>query len=185
MGMFEDSLAAKRVPGLKTAFLVEASGKCYHQGGDQGSIAQTADLLRQIFDIVGQPDLDTVMVATDSQVFYAQIKPTAVAGAVVGHDGKNAEIQSWLDLVFKGPAAAETASGKELLAKMKKVVTEYLKDFADMALMVQLKQAGVNEANPTKESLEKLVGGLEKASTMIVGPSVTKEMNVKLRELLK
>ncbi len=186
MGALESSLAGRKLAGLKAAFLVEASGACHHQGGDKSAIAQSVDLLKQIHDIVGLPDMDAVMVATDSHLFYAQIKPAAVGGAVTGAEGRIEEIQSWLDALLGGAAAGGGGDGgKEALARMKKVVTEYLKDFADMALMVQIKQAGVNEADPSLESLEKLVAGLEKASTMIVGPSATKEMSAKLRDLLK
>ncbi|GEM_PF-1748382 len=186
MGAFESSLSGRKIAGLKSAFMVEAGGTCHHQGGDKNAIVQSADLLRQIHDIVGLADMDAVMVATDSQVFYAQIKPAAVAGAVTGQEGRIDEIQAWLDSALGAPAAGGgAAGGKETLARMKKVVTEYLKDFADMALMVQIKQAGVNEADPSRDSLEKMVAGLEKASAMIVGPSVTKEMTGKLRDLLK
>jgi len=187
MGALDSSLAGRKIAGMKSAFMVEAAGACHHQGGDKNAIVQSADLLRQIHDIVGLPDLDAVMVATDAQIFYAQVKPGAVAGAVTGQEGRIEEIQAWLDAAFGVPAAGAGGGGisKETLAKMKKVATEYLKDFADMALMVQIKQAGVNEADPSRGSLEKLVAGLEKASTMIVGPTVTKEMAGKLRELLK
>jgi hypothetical protein len=186
MGTLESSLAGRKLTGLKTAFLVEASGACQHQGGDKNAIVQSADLIRQIHDIVGLPDMDGVMLATDSHIFYAQIKPGAVAGAITGNEGRLDEIQAWLDTALGATtASAGVAGGKEILARMKKVATEYLKDFADMALMVQIKQAGVNEADPSRESLEKLVAGLEKASAMIVGPSVTKEMTGKLRDLLK
>lgn len=186
MGALESSLAGRKLAGLKVAFIVEASGACHQQGGDKNAIVQSVDLLKQIHDIVGLPDMDAVMVATDSQIFYAQVKPAAAGGAVTGAEGRIDEIQSWLDAALGGQAAGGGgASGKEALAKMKKVATEYLKDFADMALMVQIKQAGVNEADPSRESLEKLVAGLEKASAMIVGPSVTKEMTGKLRDLLK
>lgn len=186
MGTLDSSLSGRKIAGLKAAFLVEASGACHHQGGDKNAIAQSADLLKQIHDIVGLADMDAVMVATDAQLFYAQVKPVAVGGAVTGAEGRIEEIQSWLDAALGAPAAGGGgAAGKDTLVKMKKVVTEHLKDFADMALMVQIKQAGVDEANPTRDSLEKLAAGLEKASAMIVGPSVSKEMAGKLRDLLK
>lgn len=185
MGTLENGLSGRKIAGLKAAFIVEASGACQHQGGDKNAIVQSADLLRQIHDIVGLVDMDTVMVATDNQLFYAQVKPAAVGGAITGAEGRIEEIQSWLDSALGAPAAGGGAAGKETLARMKKVVTEYLKDFADMALMVQIKQAGVNEADPSRESLEKLAAGMEKASAMIVGPSVSKEMAGKLRDLLK
>ncbi len=186
MGALEQSLAGRRLGGLKAAFLVEASGACQYQGGEANALIQTANLLKQIYDIVGLPEMDSVGVASDSQIFYAQVKPGGVAGAIIGLEGKTDEIRSWLDALWKAsPAAAEGTGGRERLAKIKKIATEYLKDFADMALMVQIKQAGVNEADPSYDSLEKLVAGLEKASAMIVGPSATKEMTGKLRDLLK
>lgn len=186
MGTLEISLSRRKLAGLKTAFVIEASGACQHQGGDKNAIVQSAELLRQIHDIVGLPDMDAVMVATDSQIFYAQVKPASVAGAVAGTECRLDELEAWLSaLLGAAPAGAAGTGGKEILARMKKVATEYLKDFADMALMVQIKQAGVNEADPSLESLQKLVAGLEKASLMIVGPSATKEMAGKLRDLLK
>lgn len=186
MGALESGLSGRKISGLKSAFMVDPSGTCQHQGGDKGAFVQSAELIKQIHDIVGLPDMDAVMIAADSQVFYAQVKAGTVAGAVTGQDGRIEEIQAWLDAALGAPAAGGGgAVGKDTLAKMKKVATEYLKDFADMALMVQIKQAGVDEAQPARESLEKLVAGLEKASAMIVGPSATKEMAGKLRDLLK
>jgi len=185
MGLIEESLSGRRIAGLRTAFVVEAGGGCQHQGGDQSAIVQSVDLVRQIYEIVGLPEMDVVMVVSDSQLFYAQIKPTAVAGVVAGREAGIDDIQSWLDNLLGRPRSVAAGGNRDALARIKKLTVEYLKDFADMALMVQIKQAGVNEADPSRESLEKLVAGLEKASLMIIGPSQAKELTGKLKELLK
>lgn len=185
MGRIEESLSGRKIAGLRSAFIVEAVGGCQLQGGDQSAIVQSVDLIRQIYDIVGLPEMDVVAVASDSQLFYAQIKPAAVAGVVAAREALPSEIHLFLDSLLGQPRAGTAAGGRETLARIKKLTTEYLKDFADMALMVQIKQAGVNEADPSRESLEKLVNGLEKASVMIIGPSLAKEMTGKLRDLLK
>lgn len=184
MGAIDSALAAKKVPGLKSAFVIDNAGKCQQQGGSEDAFAQSAELIKQIYDIVSLPEIDRVCLVSDDAVFCTQVGSAGMAGAVLAATGDSAEAQRLLESLLKSSTPAG-AMGQDAMASIKKLAAEYLKDFAEMALMVQMKQSGVSPVNPDPEALAKLVTGLEKAAVMIVGPSVAQEMGVKMRGAIK
>jgi len=72
---FTETLAAKKVPGQKGAFLIDGGGTCQSQNCDQSAAAQSAELARQIADIVGVPGLDTIWMASDSGIIGIRSRP--------------------------------------------------------------------------------------------------------------
>lgn len=184
---FEDAIKESRIAGLKVAFFSSGSGVCCSQDALKNDAGQSIQLLQQIYEIVGQPGLNNVIISTDKDIFWGRLTGAGVAGAVVPGSSDLVAISRLLDALSATsgtPAAAGTAVSAGLINQMRKVAAEYLNDFAETALMVQLKQAGVDEKNPTADQLKKLAAGLEKAALMIVGPSQAKEMGEKMKKLL-
>jgi hypothetical protein len=182
---FEDTIKESRIAGLKVAFFSDQSGVRCSPDGLKNDAVQSTQLMQQIYDIVGQPGLNNVIISTDRDIFWGRLTGSGVAGAVVPGSADLPAVSRLLDSLAgpSGPAAGPAVPAG-LIGQMRKVAAEYLNDFAETALMVQLKQAGVNEQNPTTDQLQKLASGLEKAALMIVGPSQAKEMGEKLKKLL-
>ncbi|MCU0605830.1 MAG: hypothetical protein MUF78_00045 [Candidatus Edwardsbacteria bacterium] len=180
---FAETLAARKVRGQKGAFLSAAGGECQAQGCDQSAATQSAELARQIYDIVGLSGLDTVWLATDAGAAAIRLAGQGAAGVLLGPDGDTAGARGLLDALLSAPAAAP-AGGGDAVNQLRKVATEYLTDFAETALMIQIKQSGLDEKHPTPEALAKLAGGLEKAALMIIGPTRSKEMGEKLKKAI-
>jgi hypothetical protein len=181
---FTETLAAKKVPGQKGAFLIDAGGTCQAQNCDQSAAAQSAELARQIADIVGVPNLDTIWMATDAGVIGLRVTARGSAGSWLAPDGDVAAAKQLLDALITAPAAAPSAASADAVNQIRKIATEYLTDFAETALMIQIKQAGLDEKSPKPDQLAKLTGGLEKAALMIIGPSRAKEMGEKLKKAI-
>ncbi len=177
-----DAIAAGRVAGLKGAFLVPAGGDIQAQGCDQSAATPSAELARQIQDIVGLPTLDTVWLAAEGGIAGLRLAAGATAGVLLGPDGAAGPARKLLDALLAAPAAG--TGGGDAINQIRKVATEYLTDFAETALMIQIKQSGLDEKNPSPESLAKLAGGLEKAALMIIGPSRAKEMGERLKKAI-
>lgn len=182
---FEDIVKESRISGLKVAFYCDQAGVCSHQGGVKNDIAQSTQLMQQIYDIVGQPGLNNLILSSEKDIFWGRLSTEGVSGVVVPGNSDPSAVSRLLDnLSVPAGKAAGPGAFPGLIAEMRKIAAEYLNDFAETALMVQLKQAAVNEKSPTTEQLQKLAAGLEKAALMIVGPSQAKEMGEKLKKLL-
>lgn len=182
---FEDSVQESKIAGLKLAFFLDKNGACSSQGGVKNDIVQSTQLLQQIYEIVGLPGLNNIILSSEKDIFWGRLTAAGVSGAVVPCVSDLSAVSRLLDnLSATAGAAAGSAVPSGLIAQMRKIAAEYLNDFAETALMVQLKQAAVNEQNPSAEQLQKLAAGLEKAALMIVGPSQAKEMGEKLKKLL-
>ena len=185
MGLSE-TIAAKKVPGLKGAFLIDAAGACQAHNCDQSAATQSAELARQIADIVGVTGLDTIWLSSDAGLIGLRVTPGGAAGAWLSPDGDVAAAKALIDALVKAPAsaAAPAAAGADVIGQIRRIATEYLTDFAETALMIQIKQAALDEKNPKPDQLAKLTGGLEKAALMIIGPSRAKEMGEKLKKAI-
>jgi len=181
---FADIISAKKVTGQKGAFLTDAAGGCQAQGCEQSAASQSAELARQIYDIVGVTGLDTVWLSTDAGVAGLKISAQGTAGVLLGPDGDAAAAKGLLDALLTAPSAARTGISADAVNQIRKIATEYLTDFAETALMIQIKQSGLDEKNPQPEAMAKLSGGLEKAAMMIIGPSRAKEMGEKLKKAI-
>jgi hypothetical protein len=181
---FTDAIAAAKPAGFKLGFLVDENGVCQHENGDKTSIVQSAELVKQIHQVVSIPSLINIVIATDANIFWAKIANNKAAGAVTGPNGDNVSIEKFFSSILAGTAGKPAGLSPDIMPKIQKIAAEYLSDFAETALLVQLKQAGVNEASPTAEQLQKLFSGLEKAAMMIVGPSQAKEMGEKLKKII-
>ena len=72
---FAETLTAKKVPGHKGAFQIDAAGAASAQNCDQSAATQSAELARQIADIVGVPGLDTIWMASDSGIIGIRSRP--------------------------------------------------------------------------------------------------------------
>jgi len=99
-------------------------------------------------------------------------------------DGDTAAAKALIDALIQAPADVRTAASADAVGQIRKIATEYLTDFAETALMIQIKQAGLDEKSPKPDQLAKLTGGLEKAALMIIGPSRAKEMGEKLKKAI-
>jgi hypothetical protein len=181
---FAETLAARKVPGQKGAFLIDAAGAVSAQNCDQSAAAQSTELAKQIADIVGLPGLDTVWISSDSGTIGIRMTSRGTAGSWLGPDGDVAAAKALLDALVQATAAAPAGVSADAVNQIRKVATEYLTDFAETALMIQIKQAGLDEKNPQADQLAKLAGGLEKAALMIIGPSRAKEMGEKLKRAI-
>ena len=179
-----DALKIK-VAGQKAAFTVDQGGKCQAQGGDESAIIQSTQFARQIYDIVGLPGLDTLWVGAAAGIFATRISEQGQAGLILEPNPDLAAAQKFMETALSAaPAGAGTGTG-EIMAKVRKIATEYLTDFAETALMIQVKQAGLDEKNPQADQLDKLAAGLEKAALMIIGPDKAREMAEKIRKAIK
>jgi hypothetical protein len=178
------ALAAVKPAGFKLAFQVDENGSCQNENGDKTSIIQSAELVKQIHQVVSIPSLPNILVATDTNIFWAKIINNKTIGVVTGPNGDSISIEKFFNTILADSTGRPAGLGPDIMPKIHKIAAEYLNDFAETALMVQVKQAGVNEASPTPEQLQKLFGGLEKAAMMIVGPSQSKEMGEKLKKLI-
>ena len=183
MGLTE-TLAARKVPGQKGAFLIDAAGACQSQNCDQSAAAQSAELAKQIVDIVGLPGLDTVWISSDSGTIGIRMTARGAAGSLLGPAGDAAAAKALLDALVQAPSSAPAGVSADAVNQVRKIATEYLTDFAETALMIQIKQAGLDEKNPKADQLAKLTGGLEKAALMIIGPTRAKEMGEKLKRAI-
>lgn len=183
MGLAE-IISTKKVSGSKGAFLTGADGSCQAQGCDQSAASQSAELARQIYDIVGVANLNTVWLSTDAGAVGLKFSAGVTSGVLLGPDGDAAAAKALLEALLSAPSAAKPGVGPDAVNLIRKIATEYLTDFAETALMIQIKQSGLDEKNPQLEALVKLIGGLEKAAMMIVGPSRAKEMGEKLKKVI-
>lgn len=177
-----DALRIK-VAGQKAAFTVDQGGKCQTQGGDESAIVQSTQFARQIYDIVGLPGLDTLWVGASAGIFATRISEQGQAGLILEPNPDLAAAQKFMETALS--AAPAGAGGGETMTKVRKIATEYLTDFAETALMIQVKQAGLDEKNPQADQLDKLAAGLEKAALMIIGPDRAREMAEKIRKAIK
>lgn len=177
-----DALKIK-VAGQKAAFTVDQGGKCQAQGGDESAIIQSTQFARQIYDIVGLPGLDTLWVGAAAGIFVTRISEQGQAGLILEPNPDLAAAQKFLEAALS--AAPAGAGAGETMAKVRKIATEFLTDFAETALMIQVKQAGLDERNPQADQLDKLAAGLEKAALMIIGPDKAREMAEKIRKAIK
>jgi len=72
-----------------------------------------------------------------------------------------------------------------VLDRVKAECNAYLGDFADKIYQNQLKAQKVNTAEVKVEDVKRLIFGLNKAASMIIGPKRAKEMTDKLLEFVK
>jgi hypothetical protein len=179
-----DALASAKPAGFKLGFQIDENGSCQNENGDKTSIVQSAELVRQIHQVVSIPSLTNIVLSSDTGIFWARIAGGKMAGAVTGPSGDSASIDRFLGSILATPSAKTSVDGPDIMPRIQKIAAEYLSDFAETALMVQVKQAGLNEASPNPEQLQKLFSGLEKAAMMIVGPTQAKEMGDKLKKLV-
>jgi len=179
-----DALLAAKPSDYKLAFQVDENGVCQTDKGDKTSIVQSTELIQQIHQVVSIPSLTNIVIAADNNIFWAKLVNNKTVGAVTGPNGDNASIEKFFSSIMTVSAGQPAGLSPDVMPKIHKIAAEYLSDFAETALMVQVKQAGVNEAGPTPEQLQKLFSGLEKAAMMIVGPSQAKEMGEKLKKLI-
>lgn len=180
-----DALKSQKVPGQKAAFVIDGSGKCQQQGGDESAILQSAQFAKQIHDIVGLSSLDTLWVGTTSGLFAIKITAKGQAGMVLEQNADILPAMIFMDKALEMPAEGIASGSADTMGKVRKIATEYLTDFADTAMMIQIKQAGLDEKNPQADQLEKLAAGLEKAAVMIIGPDKSKEMAEQIRKAIK
>jgi hypothetical protein len=180
---FVDAIVGAKPAGLKMAFQVNENGVCQNENGDKTSIVQSAELFQQIHKVVSIPSLNSVVIATDNNILWTKLVNNTTIGAVTGTNGDNISIDKFFSSILAGTGGKPAGLSPDIMPKIQKIASEYLSDFAETALLVQVKQAGVNQASPTAEQLQKLFGGLEKAAMMIVGPTQAKEMGEKLRKL--
>lgn len=179
-----DALKAGKVAGQKAAFVIDDSGKCQQQGGDESAILQSTRFAKQIYDIVGLLSLDTLWVSAGNGSFVTKITSKGQAGLIMDRNPDLSAAATFIDLALTSSAAI-SAGGSEAMNKVRKIATEYLTDFADTALMIQIKQAGMDENNPQPDQFNKLAAGLEKAATMIIGPSRAKEMAEQIKRAIQ
>ncbi len=173
-----------KLAGQKAAFAIDKSGACqYH--GDEGGIVESAQFARQIYDIVGLSSLDTLWVSTGKGTFVTKITSQGQAGLILDQNPDISAAINFIDKALASPTDGPAAGTGDVMAKVRKIATEYLTDFADTALMIQIKQAGLDEKNPQPDQLEKLAAGLEKAALMITGPDKAKEMAEQIRKAIK
>jgi hypothetical protein len=180
-----DALQAQKVAGQKAAFVIDESGKCQQQGGDLGAIEQSTQFAKQIYDIVGLSSLDTLWVSAGKGTFVTRITSKGQAGLILDQNPDLQSARSFIEKALSSPETGQIVGTADVMAKVRKIVTEYLTDFADTALMIQVKQAGLDEKNPQLDKLEKLAAGLEKAALMITGPEKAKEMAEQIRKAIK
>jgi hypothetical protein len=179
-----DALKTK-LAGQKAAFVIDVSGKCQQQGGDESAIMQSAQFARQIYDIVGLSSLNTVWVSAGKGTFVTRITTQGQAGLILDQNPDIPSAINFLDQALSSPADGPASGAGDVMGKVRKIATEYLTDFADTALMIQIKQSGLDEKNPQPDQLEKLAAGLEKAALMITGPEKAKEMAEQIRKAIK
>lgn len=178
-----DALKSK-VVGQKAAFAIDQSGACqYH--GDEGGIVQSAQFAKQIYDIVGLSSLDTLWVSAGKGTFVTKITSQGQAGLILDQNPDIPSAISFIDKALSSPTDGLAAGTGDVMGKVRKIAAEYLTDFADTALMIQIKQAGLDEKNPQPDQLEKLAAGLEKAALMIIGPEKAREMAEQIRKAIK
>ncbi len=180
----QEALKNKKLAGQKAAFVIDQSGSCQQQGGDESAILQSTQFARQIYDIIGLSSLDTLWVSAGNGTFVTKITPKGQAGLLLDKNPDLLSAASFIELALASPAAP-SGGGSEAMNKVRKITTEYLTDFADTALMIQIKQAGIDENNPQPDQFNKLAAGLEKAATMIIGPSRAKEMAEQISKAIK
>jgi len=180
-----DALKAQKVAGQKAAFLIDGSGKCQQQGGDESAIMQSVQFAKQIYDIVGLSSLDTLWVSAANGIVALRISSKGQAGLILDQNPDIFAAAGFIDKALETPVEGASTGGSDIMAKVRKIVTEYLTDFADTAMMIQIKQAGLDEKNPQPDQLEKMTAGLEKAALMITGPEKAKEMAEQIRKAIK
>ncbi|MDQ7798052.1 MAG: hypothetical protein RDU76_03790 [Candidatus Edwardsbacteria bacterium] len=180
----QDALKTK-LAGQKAAFVIDGSGKCQQQGGDESAILQSTQFAKQIYDIVGLSSLDTLWVSAGNGTFVTKTTSQGQAGLMLDQNPDIPAAMSFLDRALSSSEAGPAAGTGDVMGKVRKIASEYLTDFADTALMIQVKQAGLDEKNPQPEQLEKLAAGLEKAALMITGPEKAREMAEQIRKAIK
>jgi hypothetical protein len=179
-----DALKTK-LAGQKAAFVIDGSGNCQQQGGDESAILQSTQFARQIYDIVGLSSLDTLWVSAGKGTFVTKITSQGQAGLILDQNPDIPAAVNFIDQAMSSSSAGPSAGAGDVMGKVRKIATEYLTDFADTALMIQIKQAGLDEKNPRPDQLEKLAAGLEKAALMITGPEKAREMAEQIRKAIK
>lgn len=80
---------------------------------------------------------------------------------------------------------AEVKIEPGVLDRIKAECSSYLGDFAEKIYQNQLKAQKVNTAEIKVDEVKRLIFGLNKAGSMIIGPKRAKEMTDKLLELVK
>jgi hypothetical protein len=87
--------------------------------------------------------------------------------------------------VEKEKAVAEVKLESGVLDRIKAECSGYLGDFADKIYQNQLKAQRVNPVEVKIDEVKRLIFGLNKAASMIIGPKRAKEMTDKLLEMVK
>jgi len=85
----------------------------------------------------------------------------------------------------KAPVKEEKILSPSVFEKMKEILSQYLGDFSETIFENQMSDSRIDPDAASFSKVQKMCFGLQKASSMLIGPSQAKEMVDKLLALIK
>ncbi len=199
--MKQDLLNSYEEKGLTCPFIVSRSGQiAITKNGEsiKNEIAQVATVIFETINAVGDITIDSVEMLGNTKGLIMKLDKDQLAGSLFGR-AEGLVLNDLRNLLEElreqpTPVAAVTAPQEKkeklklesgVLEEIKKILKDYLGDFAERVYKNQLKTQRIKVDEFHEEEARRLIFTLGKAAGMIIGPSKGEVMTKKMLEILK
>lgn len=178
--------------GIGPIFMLEQKGDLFTAKADEklrNEINQIGVILFETIAAIGQFPISEVGVVGQSRGLVIKLFDQRLAGMTFDAGAEYGSIQEQLNRFIqdltKPEEKVEIKVDANIFDRIKAECLLYLGDFAEKIYQNQLKAQKVNMVEAKIEDAKRLVFGLNKAASMIIGPKRAKEMMDKLLEFVK
>ncbi len=178
-------------------FMLERSGELHAASIEEklrNDVNQIGVIIFETMAAIGQFPVDEIGVLGNDRGVLVKVADQRLVISTFKSDVDYAVVQERLGQLvgeLSRPAvvveekAVDVKIDANILDRMKAECNTYLGDFADKIYQNQLKAQKVNSADVKVEDIKRLIFGLNKGASMIIGPKRAKEMTNKLLEFIK
>ncbi|MEO0227569.1 MAG: hypothetical protein ABIL70_05920 [candidate division WOR-3 bacterium] len=183
--------------GLKIVFNVSKDGEAIVSKSGVGlksKISQTGVVIFETINAIGGVKIDTIEVIGANRGLLLEIGEDNLIGTLFERTETPTfenlwsllrEIKEERAVGVKPEEKPRVMLPPDILDEFKKVLKEYLGDFADRIYQNQIKAQRINIEEVYEEDARRLIFALGKAAGMIIGPTKGKELTNKLLGKLK
>ncbi|MEO0189358.1 MAG: hypothetical protein ABIL18_00055 [candidate division WOR-3 bacterium] len=183
--------------GLKIVFNVSKDGEAIVSKSGVGlksKISQTGVVIFETINAIGGVKIDTIEVIGANRGLLLEIGEDNLIGTLFERTETPTfenlwsllrEIKEERAIGVKPEEKPRVMLPPDILDEFKKVLKEYLGDFADRIYQNQIKAQRINIEEVYEEDARRLIFALGKAAGMIIGPTKGKELTNKLLGKLK
>ncbi len=180
--------------GLAKVFLFEQGGELFvpkSEESQRDNLSQIGVIVFETIAALGQFPIAEIGVMGSDRGVIIKIHDQKLVGSAFDAGADYGVIQERLGQFIQELSVpvkekvVEVKVEENIFERIKTECLAYLGDFAEKIYQNQLKATKVNVAEAKVDDVKKLIFGLNKAASMIIGPKRAKEMTDKLLEFIK